>query len=166
MSPPTLTKLLRDEALRRICDENIPRIRQCLALLSPEQTWHRPGPTLVSVGNLVLHLHGNARQWLLHTLCGQPYAREREREFAEPGPLPTEELLALLDALEQNLRTHLPDITEERLLQDYEVQVFEESGVAVLVHAVEHFSYHTGQIARETKRMREVDLGFYADLVL
>lgn len=166
MSQPSLTMLLRNEALRRICDENIPRIRQCLALLSPEQVWHRPGPTLVSVGNLALHLHGNARQWLLHTLCGQPYARDRDREFNETGPLPTAELLSLLDALERDLREHLPGITDAHLLRDYEVQVFRESGVAVLVHAVEHFSYHTGQIARETKRMRELDLGFYADLTL
>jgi len=160
--PPTLDQLLVGEAVRRICEENIPRLRQCLRLLDQEQIWHRPGPTLVSVGNLILHLHGNARQWLLHTLCGIPYPRDRDREFDEQGPLPLPALLALLDRLDTDLRQDLPRIDEAALLKEYEVQVFRENGVAVLVHAVEHFSYHTGQVARETKRMRELDLGFYA----
>jgi uncharacterized damage-inducible protein DinB len=159
---PTLDQLLVGEAIRRICEENIPRLRQCLRQLDQEQIWHRPGPTLVSVGNLILHLHGNARQWLLHTLCGIPYPRDRDREFDEQGPLPLPALLALLDRLDTDLRQALPRIDEAALRKEYEVQVFRENGVAVLVHAVEHFSYHTGQVARETKRMRGLDLGFYA----
>lgn len=166
--PPsqTIAGLLVAEACKRICDESIPRIRKCLGELSEEQIWHRPNPSLVSVGNLVLHLHGNARQWILHTLCGKNYSRDRNLEFEEQGPLPTQHLITLLDRLDADLRAHLGDITPEILEREHEVQVFRESGTGVLVHAIEHFSYHTGQIARETKRFTSKDLGFYGGLTL
>ena len=162
----TIAGLLVAEACKRICDESIPRIRKCLGELSEEQIWHRPDPSLVSVGNLVLHLHGNARQWILHTLCGKTYTRNRNQEFEEPGPLSSGQLINLLDQLDADLRVHLGDITPEILEHEHEVQVFRESGTGVLVHAIEHFSYHTGQIARETKRFTSKDLGFYGGLTL
>lgn len=161
-----LTRALLDDALHRICDEQIPRVLQCLDRLTPGQIWERPNPELVSVGNLVLHLEGNARQWLLHALCGQPDTRQRDREFATVGPLSTEALVSLLRTLDVELRAALPRLDTRALLAVYPVQVFRETGVAVLLHAVEHFSYHTGQIARETKRFTVQDLGFYAGLDL
>jgi len=41
------------------------------------------------------------------------------------------------------------------------VQGFSFSGVGVIIHAVEHYSYHTGQIAFWVKQLKEKDLGFY-----
>lgn len=161
-----MAALLVAEARKRICEENIPRLKRCLQRLSEEQIWNRPDPALVSVGNLVLHLNGNARQWILHTLCGLNYERDRDGEFQEHGPLPSDTLIALLDSLDADLGEHLDAITADTLLREHEVQVFRESGVGVLVHAIEHFSYHTGQIARETKRFTGQDLAFYGGLPL
>ena len=162
----TVHKLLLAELEHRICGENIPRIKKCLGMLSQEQIWHKPNAELVSIGNLVLHLHGNARQWILHTLCGIPYQRNRDAEFETQGPLPKEELYQLLDKLDEDIKQSVWSIQEPDLLSVFEVQIFKETGVAVLVHAIEHFSYHTGQIARETKRMLAKDLGFYDDAQL
>jgi hypothetical protein len=38
----------------------------CLRKLSYEQVWQRQGAHENAVGNLVLHLCGNARQWVMH----------------------------------------------------------------------------------------------------
>ncbi len=78
------------------------------------------------------------------------------------GPHTRRDLLgANLDGLEQDLKQYVVTIEEEALLQSYDVQIFHETGVAILVHVIEHFSYHTGQIARDTKRMLAKDLRFY-----
>jgi uncharacterized damage-inducible protein DinB len=156
--------LLIEDAIRRINGESIPRVKQCLNSLSEAQIWERPYRQLPAIGNLVLHVHGNARQWILQTLCGTTWQRNRDWEFDEQGPLPTSELINLLDQLSEDVAFHLPGIQESQLTATYDVQIFRESGVAIIVHAVEHFSYHTGQIARETKRFTEKDLGFYGDL--
>ena len=41
-------------------------INRCLAKLSDEQMWHRGADHENSIGNLLLHLEGNLRQWFLH----------------------------------------------------------------------------------------------------
>ncbi len=157
----TLTSLLVDQVRHRILEESIPRIRICLDTLDDSRIWYRPIPEMASIGNLVLHLCGNARQWILAGMLGQLDVRDRDAEFAEPGPLPKDHLYRILDQLETDLVHALPMITSDHLLQTYHIQVFDESGVSVLVHVIEHMSYHTGQIARDTKRMLKVDLGFY-----
>lgn len=160
----SIHQLLIEDALRRINEESIPRVKQCLMALSETQIWERPYRQLPAIGNLVLHVHGNARQWILHTLCGMAWQRNRPWEFEEQGPLSTSELIDLLDHLSEDVAYHLPRIQESQLTATYDVQIFKESGVSIIVHAVEHFSYHTGQIARETKRFTEKDLRFYGDL--
>ncbi|MCH7553383.1 MAG: DUF664 domain-containing protein, partial [Chloroflexi bacterium] len=74
------------------------RIRQCVELLSEDEIWDRPNTHTISIGNLVLHLSGNIRQWVVSALGGAPDVRHRDAEFSEPGPIPTAELLAGLDA--------------------------------------------------------------------
>jgi uncharacterized damage-inducible protein DinB len=164
--PYLMTKHLIHETLRRIGDESIPRIKTCLDLLDTAQIWFRPYAELPSIGNLVLHVHGNARQWILHTLCEQTWERHRDWEFSTPGPIPTAQLIGMLEHLDTDLRQHLPLLTAQKLNKKHKVQVFEEYGVAILVHAIEHFSYHTGQIARDTKRFVRKDLGFYKNHLL
>lgn len=162
----TLTSLLVHQAHFRILEESIPRIRTCLKRLDEAQIWFRPNPYMASIGNLVLHLCGNARQWIMAGMLGQKDDRNRDAEFDESGPLPLDQLVRILDDLEEDLVDGLSHITTEHLLNTYSIQVFNETGVSVLVHVIEHMSYHTGQIVRDTKRMLEIDLGFYNDLVL
>lgn len=161
-----MTSLLVHQARYRILEESIPRIRMCLNQLDEDQVWFRPNPDMASIGNLVLHLCGNARQWILAGMLGQKDERNRDAEFDESGPLPLDELVRILDELEEDIIDGLSKIDTEHLLETYSIQVFQETGVSVLVHVIEHMSYHTGQIARDTKRMLGVDLGFYNDLNL
>lgn len=151
---------LKSECIRRL-DESEGRITRCLELLSHEQIWKRPNANLSSVGNLVLHLCGNVGQWINSTLGGAADLRERDLEFQRTD-IPKEELLAALAKVLGEARNAIGQLSEEAITQPYRVQGFQESGTAILVHVVEHFSYHTGQISLHTKLALDVDLGYYS----
>jgi uncharacterized damage-inducible protein DinB len=149
------------ESRRRLFDESLPRIRKCLAQMTVDEIWARPNEQTVSAGNLVLHLAGNVRQYVIATLGGVPDVRERQKEFDEKGPMATADLLDRLEKAMAEVSAVLDRLDPSTLLQTHRVQGFVESGLSILVHVVEHFSYHTGQIAYIVKSRKNVDLGFY-----
>jgi uncharacterized damage-inducible protein DinB len=149
------------EAKRRLLGESVPRLRKCLGLLSEEEIWRRPNAETSSVGNLVLHLQGNVRQYILSGLGGAPDQRRRSSEFAETGPLPAAELLSRLDGLMAEVEATLDRVDPASLLAKRRVQGVEESGLSILVHVVEHFSYHVGQISYVVKSRQAIDLKYY-----
>lgn len=164
MTAPDLTvaRLLIDEARRRLIGESLPRLRRCLAEMTDEEIWWRPNEASNSAGNLVLHLCGNARQWILGGLGGAPDRRDRDAEFAERGPVAREELLGRLESTMAEIDALLGRLDPADLARVRPVQCYEESGVAILVHVVEHFSYHVGQIGYALKARKAIDLGYYA----
>jgi len=164
--PQAFASALVNETRRRLFEESVPRIKTCLDLLTEAQIWQRPHPEMASIGNLVLHLCGNARQWVVSGLHHQPDTRLRQEEFNTTGPLPTPALLQRLEQLQQELEEALDQVAPEALLETHPVQVFEESGLSILVHVVEHFSYHVGQISWYTKMLTHQDLGYYKGLNL
>ena len=157
-----LADILLTEVRRRLFDESIPRLEKCLGLLTEAEIWHRPNARSNAVGNLVLHLCGNSRQWIISTLGSEPDLRQRQAEFDEQGPLPVGQLLEMLRTLRQDLERVLDQISPEMLVKDYPVQGFEESGTGILIHVVEHFSYHVGQVTYFVKAFKDVDTGYYA----
>ena len=150
------------EIKRRLFEECLPRTRQCLEQLNEDQIWYRPNANANSVGNIVLHLCGNVRQWIGAGLGGQADIRERDLEFAEKGPIPRAVLLAKLATLEKEVEQVLAAVQPEDLLRKRKVQIYEESGLSILVHVVEHFSYHVGQLTYIVKMLKDVDTGYYA----
>ena len=158
---PDLSSALVRESLRRLYDESLPRIRKCLAQLIVDEIWARPNEKTVSAGNLVLHLGGNVRQYVIATLGGVRDVRKRQKEFDETGPIPTAALLQRLEMTLAEARPVIERLDSAALLRKYRVQGFVETGLSILVHVVEHFSYHTGQIAYIVKSRKNVDLGFY-----
>ena len=97
MSPQTGRAFLA-EARRHLGEDYLPKIERCLERLTDEQVWWRASERSNSVGNLLLHLEGNLRQWVVCGAGGRVDARERDREFAERRPLARGELLARLRA--------------------------------------------------------------------
>jgi len=156
-----LGEALIRECRRRLYDESLPRIRTCLAQLSVEEIWTRPNEQTVSAGNLVLHLAGNVRQYVIATLGGRPDVREPQAEFDATGPMPAADLIDTLENAMAEVSKVLDTLDPATLLETHRVQGFVESGLSILVHVVEHFSYHTGQIAYIVKSRKNVDLGFY-----
>ena len=138
----------------------LPRIARCLAVLSEKEIWWRPHATSNSVGNLVLHLEGNVRQWILSGLGGAPDHRERDKEFAAQGPLPRRQLIGRLRKTVEEACGVLATLTAQDLAIQHSIQGFHPTGLEAVYHVTEHFAYHAGQIILVTKMRRRRDLKF------
>lgn len=151
----------KDQIVFRL-NECLPRILKCLDELTEAQLWQKPNEVLNSVGNLVLHLCGNIRQYAISSLGRQPDVRQRALEFAAEGGYTKAELAAMLTDTVRGAIETIQTISKEEWLRSRKVQGFELTGIGILIHVAEHLSYHTGQIAFWTKYLLNADLGFYA----
>jgi uncharacterized damage-inducible protein DinB len=133
---------------------------RCLNALSNKQIWWRAHPTSNSIGNLVLHLAGNVRQWIISGLGGQPDLRERDKEFSELGPISRRELIERLKGMVAEACRVIANISSHDLGRKYRIQGFRVTGFSAIAHVTEHFAYHTGQIIYATKLQLGADLGF------
>jgi uncharacterized damage-inducible protein DinB len=148
------------ESLRRL-REGQERIHACAKRLTDEQIWHRPNGNTVSVGNQVLHLTGNVGQWINSTLGARPDLRERDREFNEVGPVDRRAFMERFDATLAYAYDVIDGLTEADLARVWTVQGFSETGLSIVFHVVEHFSYHVGQVTLHTKLALDIDTGYY-----
>lgn len=139
----------------------LPWLRACLEKLSEDDMWWRPNAQSNSAGNLILHLCGNIRQWVIHGVGGAEDLRQRKAEFAEQGPIPKAELLAKLETTLAEVDAVLQHVTAETLAQPRQIQGFDQTVLSAIFHVVEHFSYHTGQIIYLTKMRTGEDLKFW-----
>jgi uncharacterized damage-inducible protein DinB len=135
------------------------RIAICLGKLSDDQIWARGHENENAVGNLVLHLCGNVRQWIMHGLGGQPDIRVRDSEFAAAGGVNGAELTAQIRGTIEEAVKILGTLPPDRLTQSYQIQGRSASGVEAVMSVVEHFAQHTGQIIYATKNLTGQDLG-------
>jgi uncharacterized damage-inducible protein DinB len=147
-------------------DESTQRIKLCLEALPEEAIWQRPNEASNSIGNLVLHLCGNIRQYAISSLCGGTDIRVRDAEFAARDGLNKAELLAQLVNTVEEAKACMLRTDSAGLLRERMVQGFQLTGIGIIVHVTEHYSYHTGQIAFWTKCLQNRDLGFYAGMDL
>jgi hypothetical protein len=146
--------------LNQLCE----RIEICVSKLTPEQIWSRRAENENAIGNLMLHLEGNVRQWILSGVDGEADIRVRNREFSTRSGVPVTELKARLrstvDRAIEVIRTLPPArLTERITVQGYDITVLE-----AIYSVVEHFSGHTFQVIFVTKLLTGEDLGFYSYL--
>jgi len=140
------------------------RIRTCVERLSDDQLWMRQHETENAVGNILLHLAGNVRQWIISGIGGKPDVRVRDREFSARGDIAAQDLLARLEATVEEANAVLDSLTPEVLAERIVIQKHETSKLEAVYHVVEHFGGHTGQIIFVTKLVTGEDLGFYGYL--
>jgi Protein of unknown function (DUF1572) len=159
VNEPTLVGLFRKDA-RSCFDKYFPRIVRCLQLLSEKEIWWRPNAASNAAGNIVLHLCGNIRQWIISGLGGAQDVRERDEEFAERGPIPRRLLIALLKETVQEACKTIDTLPAEALEREFLIQGYQVSGLVAASQVAEHFSYHAGQIIYLTKLKRGKDLRF------
>lgn len=159
----TIGALLKQEVLRRINDEFIPKILDCLNSIEEKDIYFRYNENCNSINNLIQHLNGNVRQWILSAACGLPDHRTRSKEFEAENHLPKDDLIQLLRSLKIDLEEHLPNLDENLLMKKRKVQCYNETILSMLIHSTEHFSYHTGQIVYITKSLKNRDMAFYAE---
>lgn len=140
------------------------RIEACVRKLTQEQIWTRRHENENAIGNLVLHLCGNVRQWIISGVGGAADQRDRDAEFARREPLAAEELLSRLRQTLDEADRVLERVSPADLLTKRKIQVYEVTVLHAIYHVAVHFSEHTGQIIWATKGLTGEDLGFYGYL--
>ena len=139
----------------------LPKIERCLELLKNEQIWWRANPQSNSIGNLILHLSGNVRQWIVSGLGGAADSRDRDAEFAQRDMISREDLIKRLKRTLGDADAALAKFDVEKLLDRQSIQGCDVSALEAILHVVEHFSMHAGQIVLLTKILAKKDLAFY-----
>ena len=137
------------------------KIRQCLDALPADATWRRSDKDSNSLGNLLLHLEGNVRQWIITNVGRKPGERHRSAEFAAVSGDDAQTLFgrlrATLDEADAVIGALSPaDLESRRTIQGRDVTVLD-----AINHVVEHFSLHTGQIILLTKQLSPGGIHFY-----
>jgi uncharacterized damage-inducible protein DinB len=150
-----------DASRHFLLNEYLPKIRLAIRPLSDADIWWRPAADSNSIGNLLLHIEGNARQWLLGGVAQLPNARDRDGEFAatsgHTGAQLVEQLAATLHRIDQMLEALDPTrLSEARTIQGDHTTVFR-----AIYHVVEHVSMHTGQIIQIAKWRAPGAIRFY-----
>lgn len=158
-----LAAIFLDCSVRRL-EMSVSRISRCLEGLSDEQVWMRGSDQENAIGNLVLHLCGNVRQWIIATVGGKPDIRVRDREFSARGDITKQELMERLTAITGEACAVIRSVSEARLAEKVTVQNYTLTVLEAIFHVVEHFALHTGQIIFATKLLTQKDLGFYRHL--
>jgi len=142
----------------------LPKLLHCLDAMTDDQIWWRPNEQSNSVGNLVLHLRGNLKQWIVVPLGGGKFRRDRNAEFTTREGVPKAQLIADIQAAVEEVNTVLKSFAANQLLVRYPVQTYQPSALQAIYHVVEHFSYHLGQILYIYKLQTATDPGFYRHL--
>ena len=140
------------------------RIDACVSKLTPDQVWARNAGNENAIGNLLLHLTGNVRQWIVCGVGGEADTRQRQAEFDARGGSAHEELLARLRSTVEAASGVIGGLSAARLAESTTIQGYDVTVLQAVYHVVEHFSGHTGQIIFATKLLTGEDLGFYRHL--
>lgn len=148
-------------AVKRIeqCQKNI---ADCADKLTDDQLHHRRGDYENSILNLLLHLDGNIRQWILHGIDDQPDIRQRDAEFTLTPAIPTAEARAHFNATLDEACRIIAAVPASRLLTIIDPQ---PTGLArhptileAIFKIVGHLDHHTGQIILLTKQLTANDV--------
>lgn len=147
-------------------EEKLAHFEKAMAQVNEEDVWKRPNTSSNSIGNIIIHLCGNITQYIISSLGEQEDIRERDAEFAVEGGMTKAELMAKLQSTVQQANQVIKHLDKDRLLDIRSVQAYQFSAIGIVLHVVEHFSYHTGQIAFWVKLLKDVDLDLFAGVDL
>jgi len=165
MSEPVFT-LLVDQLEVRIINESVSRIKKCLQLIKEEELWLSPHAEITSIGSTILHLRGNATQWLNSIHEGKQVDRNRDAEFFPDRKWTKTDLEGILNDLSAAIHTLIPRLKEIDPRKSLTIQTLPTNPVDAIVHVIEHFSYHTGQITLLTKLFTGKATDYYAHVNL
>ncbi|HEV2706128.1 MAG TPA: DinB family protein [Pyrinomonadaceae bacterium] len=162
MNAASVALAFLEQAREYLRDDYLPKIERCLERLTDEQVWWRAGEHSNSIGNLLLHLEGNVRQWIVSGVGGVTTdERDRQSEFDERRQHARSLLLERLRRTLSDTDAVLAQLDPSALDRRLKIQGQDVSVLAAIFHVVEHFSMHTGQIILLTKMHTDGDLRFY-----
>jgi uncharacterized damage-inducible protein DinB len=139
------------------------KIRAAVEALPADALWWRANDQSNSVGNLLMHLAGNIRQWIVAGVGGAEDRRDRGSEFATRAGAGASELLDALDETLDAVDAVLADLTPSDLASPRSIQGRQVSVLEAVYHVVEHFALHSGQIILIAKMHAPGAVRFYDD---
>jgi len=156
-----INEIISREFEQRVLIEGVERIKKCISYLSDEEIWTKPNSNSNSIGNLIVHLEGNVRQYILSSVGGEKDTRQRTKEFEDSGTKDTKEAInRLTKAVRQSVEV-VKGLEAGEYKREEQVQGFTMTVLSCIVHVIEHFSYHVGQITFYTKFLKNLDTGYY-----
>ena len=130
------------------------RMLHCVAQLSQDDLWWRPQPGMNAVGNVVLHVCGNLRQWVV-TGCDPAGQREddrqRDAEFSATGGHTGEQLTGLLNRTVEEAQATIRAMNKDDLLRPRFIQIAEVTGMGAVWHSVAHLEGHAQEAIYATR---------------
>jgi uncharacterized damage-inducible protein DinB len=161
--PVDLTQTFIDRSRHFLGTEYRTKLRAAVEAMPPQSIWWRANDQSNSAGNLLLHLAGNVRQWIVSGVGGAADVRYRAGEFEARAGGDAASLLAQLDRVLDEAdavlaRLTIEDLSTRRTIQDRDYTVLE-----AVYHVVEHFSLHLGQIILLAKMHAPGAVRFYED---
>jgi uncharacterized damage-inducible protein DinB len=139
------------------------KLRAAVEAMPSDAVWWRGNAASNSVGNLLLHLTGNVRQWIVGGIGGQDVTRDRAGEFAAESGGTADALLDDLDRALDDVDAVLARLTPDDLSSPRTIQGRETTAFEAIYHVVEHFSLHLGQIILVAKLHAPGAVRFYED---
>ena len=137
-------------------------IARCCDQLTETQMWHRGGEHENSVANLLLHLEGNMRQWILHGIAGHPDVRTRDAEFTLTPTTDSATARARFNTTLEEAAAVIAGLQPGRLLEVIDPQPTGTWRHCTILEGifkvVGHVDHHTGQIILLTKQLTAHDL--------
>jgi hypothetical protein len=139
------------EGARFELSEGLSKIEHCLRQLTDEQAWWRPLPEMNSIANLMLHLAGNLRQWVVSGVGGAPDMRDRPGEFADRSGTPKAGVFAKLQDVIRECDAVLSRLGPDDLVAQRRIQGYELTVTRALFHVIPHFRGHVQEIIHMTR---------------
>ncbi|HEY1923169.1 MAG TPA: DUF1572 family protein [Tepidisphaeraceae bacterium] len=138
-------------ANRHTLSEGMRKITHCVNQLTDAQLWWRSRPEMNSIANLMLHLSGNLRQWLIAGAIGAKDIRNRPMEFADRSNRPKSEILSILANAVSEADKTLANINPDQLLSRRRIQGFDTTVLSAITNSIPHFRGHVQEIIHMTR---------------
>lgn len=161
-----ILQIVKNQFNQHVVEESLERIIKCLNYLSLEEIWYKHNDHTNSIGNLVLHLQGNIRQYIVSGVGGKADTRQRELEFSSTDEKSHAILISHIKETIEEANQVVQDLSSCDLIKQVVIQGFDHSVLSAIIHVVEHLSYHVGQITYCTKYFKDLDTAYYGDLDL
>jgi uncharacterized damage-inducible protein DinB len=159
----TADEIFLDSSRYYLSTEYLGKLRLCIGALPEGSVWQRPNESCNSIANLLLHLAGNVRQWIVNGIGGEPVERDRAAEFSARNGSSAAALFDNLESAVEEADAVLARLTADDLTRPCDIQGRETTVLAAIYHVVEHFAMHTGQIVLLTKVYAPDAIHFYDD---
>lgn len=139
----------------------LPKVRLACAPLADADVWWSPAEGSNSIGVLLVHMAGNARQYIASGVGGAPMTRDRDAEFATDGGMTRDEVVAHFAAAIRDCDAVLATLPPTVLGDRRTIQGSTMTVLDAVVQVTEHVAGHVGQVIQLAKWRAPGTIRFY-----